>query len=48
MRSFKNRTGWPTVRGDMREALDEHEMSQSPHPCSAVGPKDRRSIFIAK
>jgi len=42
--SFKNRTGWPVIRGDMREAIDEHKMSQSLQPCAAVG----RYIFISR
>ena len=42
--SFKNRTGWPVIRGDMREAIDEHKMSQSPQQCAAVG----RYIFISR
>jgi hypothetical protein len=40
---FKNRTGWPFIRGDMRGAIDEHKRCQSPHPCAAVG----RYIFIS-
>ena len=26
--AFEKRTGWPVIRGDMREATDEHKMSQ--------------------